>query len=122
MKRVILLLLLLSCVAMAEPTVVQTAAGPEPAPWWMRVEEFQDLAMKWLAFLTLVGGAVVTLFVGIAIKIQAGLKEIRGRQDRCKEALTNVQCQVVDIAKQVPPAPVVMPIPGSPDNPLPPAA
>lgn len=108
MIKPILCLLLIVSIAYAQ-------SGPEPDPWWKQVENWQSLAMKWIAALTVIVGAMATL-AGLVLQ---KLKQVREfvndqaeatekRLDRQTSAIQATQEQVVDIAKAVPPPPVVI--------------
>lgn len=92
---------------------VNTAEGPEPAPWWMRVEDAQALAVKWLSALTVIAGALAALAMFIIGKV----KEIKDRMESQSKRLNEVQGQVHTLAvNAAPPAP----LPCAPINPPPP--
>jgi cytosine/uracil/thiamine/allantoin permease len=76
----------------------------------MRVEEFQSLALRWLTCISIVGAAVVATGLAIWAKVASGLKEIRARQDRATVEKQNLQCQVTQLAANMPAAspPVVL--------------
>lgn len=116
MKTLLLVLLLVGTTAIAQQT------GPEPAPWWQRVEETQNLVFKWLTFITVVGGAVITAGVGLWMKYKTEMSGAQERMNRATEEKRILQAQVQELAKQMPPpaAPVV-PIIVTDNNP-PPAA
>lgn len=61
----------------AEPHIAATASA-EPAPWWQQVEDFQALALKWIAALTVILGAIATLAAFLIAKVQ----DIKQRLDR----------------------------------------
>ena len=89
--------------------------GPEPAPWWMRVEEAQDLAIKWLGFITAVGMA----FMCAILVLWTKYKELRDRMNRASIDRQQLQAQVTDLAKQLPPpaAPAVVLVDGDAPKP-----
>lgn len=93
--RILLVVLFLVCTAVAQNP------GPEPAPWWMRVEETQTLALKWIAALSIVMTALITAIGALWMKV----KEMTHRQDRASEDKRQLQNQVTDLAKQIPPPP-----------------
>lgn len=72
------LLSIVGIVAAYAVDAVQGEAGPEPAPWWMRVEDAQNLAMKWLAALTVIGGALTGFVLFVLGKVQ----EIKARMEK----------------------------------------
>lgn len=77
------------------------ATGPEPAPWWMRVEETQALALKWLAALTVIGGALTAFVLFMLGKIQ----EIKARVEKQADRSDTQQQQIHDIALAAMPTP-----------------
>lgn len=109
MKARILLLFLLLFLFLIFAASAQQAAGPEPAPWWQRVEDTQALFFKWLGFLTLAGGALTTWAVGLYVKLKVEVREAKERLNRQTSDRQQIQAQVTDIAKQItPPAPLVV--------------
>lgn len=81
--------------------------GPEPAPWWMRVEEFQSLALKWLGMVSVVGGAIISAVWVLWTKYI----ELKERMNRATLDRQQLQAQVTDLAKQIPPpTPPVVPV------------
>lgn len=85
--------------------VATTSAGPEPAPWWMRVEEAQSLALRWIGFIGIVLTALITMLGALWMKV----KELKERMERATEDKRALQLQVTDLAKMVPP-PVAPPL------------
>lgn len=74
--------------------------GPEPAPWWQRVEEAQALAIKWIGALTIIIGALATLIafvIGKVSELKARIENQNRRQDAQQQQITN-------IATAIPPA------------------
>ncbi len=59
--------------------IAADATGPEPAPWWMKVEEAQTLAMKWLATLTVIAGGIAGFVAYVLAKVNA-IKEQQREQ------------------------------------------
>lgn len=98
--------------------VAADGTGPEPAPWWMRVEEFQGLALKWLTTITIVGGALVATFLALGVKLLAAIKELKERANRASVEKQALQCQVTTLAANMPapPAPIVLAPPPAIDS------
>lgn len=74
-------------------------AQAEPAPWWQQVEQTQSLALKWIAALTVVLGALATL-IGF---IMAKINELKERQNRAAENSKALQAQITTVALNTPP-------------------
>lgn len=66
-------------------------ANAEPAPWWQQVEQFQTLALKWIAALTAVVAALATL-VSIALTKYTDFRE---RLNRISARVDTIQGQAV---------------------------
>lgn len=101
--RILVLVLLL--VGLSIAIAEEIKPGPEPAPWWQRVEQTQDLVFRWLTFISLAGGTAITIFVGFYMKFKTELKEAKDRADRASTEKRALQAQVTDLAKQMPPPP-----------------
>lgn len=90
---VVCVLCVVGVVAAYAVDAVQGAEGPEPAPWWMRVEEAQALAIKWLGALTVIAGALAgfVLFVlGKVNEIRENQKTQAARMDSHGQQLTTL--------------------------------
>lgn len=74
--------------------VVCFAEGPEPAPWWQRVEDTQTFALKWIGSLTVILGALATLLGFIVGKVN----ELKERVKRQSEKMESQQAQITNIA------------------------
>lgn len=84
----------LSLVILLAITATAIAQGPEPAPWWQRVEETQSLALKWTGALTVILGALATLIAFIIGKVN----ELKARVERQSEKTDLQQQQITSIA------------------------
>lgn len=78
---------------------VALADGPEPAPWWQRVEETQSLALKWIGSLTVVLGALATLVAFVIGKVN----ELKARVEAQSHRVDTQQTQITTLAQNAPP-------------------
>lgn len=109
------------CAVLAGPLIAQSQTTPPPAGppppasvppvvEYVRVDSPEALQSKILTWIG-VATAVVTGLAGLAAHVMAKVQEVRERMDRMDARHQGLQAQVVDVAKNVPPA-------GSPPIPL----
>lgn len=96
MKRLPIILLFLLIITTAYCADV---TGPEPAPWWLRVEDAQALAVKWLAALTVIAGALA----GFVSYVLGQVNTIKSNQRAHDAQLTSHGQQITTIAMSAAP-------------------
>lgn len=76
--------------------------GPEPDPWWLKTEKIQDILLKWIGLLSIVGTALIGAVGALWMLLNNKIKELRERQDRATAASQTLTDHVIEIAKAVP--------------------
>ncbi len=69
-----------------------------PIPWWQRIEEFQNFALKFIVGLT----TVVLALMGAISHIMAKIVEMKQQQHRTEERYLAMQTQLTDVAIRTP--------------------
>lgn len=73
------------------------AATAEQLPWWQRVEEFQNIVLKWITAIT----AILTAFIALVAYLIAKVQELRGRLDRGVEREAEAKLAAKDTTQKV---------------------